>query len=334
MKCRALLLVLTAPLLAISAVPASARAPRGSLPAARQGLTPARGQPVPHSLLGSEPIPAVREATAAAREDAAIPAPLNPESAAQDPPYLYIPYRCVPKFGPGATFDICPSGDTRSRHTVALIGDSHAWMWIPGLNRVASALQFRLVPVTKPGCLLSNLHEDRPGWPCLTWYVHALQVIRRLHPSATIVSFMTSNLTPAKAPWAAAALDGVLRAVPHGLLLADPPNYNVSSGTSDTPGECLAAAGSNLGTCARQEPPAMRATLPAIQAMARQDGYPAVPTLQWFCAGGICPAVIDGTVASEDGSHITSQYSMLLAPLLTDAIRPLLGGLWLREAGL
>jgi hypothetical protein len=299
--------------------------------AAASRLRPAIGQPAPHSLLDSKPIAAVAQAVRAVRVHAPLPAPLSPSSISATAPGLYVPFRCVPQFGPGTTFDMCALGDVASRHVVALIGDSHAWMWIPGLSRAASILHFELIPVTKPGCLLVNLHENRPGWPCRTWYLSALRIVRRLHPSATIASFMTSNLDAGEASFAATELHSVLKAVPHGVLIADPPNYNVFSEGFTTPGSCLSSAGATQATCAIQQPAAMDASLGAIQAMARRYRYPAVPTLQWFCADGTCPVVIDGTVTTEDGSHITDQYSTLLAPLLADDLRPILGGLWLRE---
>jgi hypothetical protein len=294
-------------------------------------LRAAPGQPVPHSLLGAEPIPAVLTAVAAARAAERIPARLNPASAAENNPAVYVPFRCVPRFGPGSTFDLCRLGDRTSRHVVALVGDSHAWMWIPGLVRVATELHFQLVPLTKPGCLLRDLYVDRPGWPCLTWYRRARRDLARLHPSATLVSFMTSNLPAAQAGETAAAVRQVVSAVPHGVLMADTPFYNAD--TSVPPQVCLAKAQATQGACARPEAAQVRATLGAIQQMAGEAHLRLVPTLQWFCADGLCPTVIDRTVTSEDGSHITSQYSELLAPLLAAALRPILGGLWLREAG-
>ena len=281
----------------------------------------------------SKPILAVWAASIQATDDAPIPAYLSPASPTQNQPSVYIPYRCVPQFGPGIMFDVCPLGDVESRHMVALLGDSHAWMWIPGLALAADALHFELVPLTKPGCLLRVVHLNRPNWPCLTWYSRVLRMIRRLHPSATLVSFMTSNLAASQAQWAAAALQGVMRSVPHPVLIADPPNYNWYSRATNTLYSCLSAAGDNVGTCARFETPQMQATLTAIQTMTHRDSYPVVPTPQWFCAHQVCPAVIDDTVTSEDGSHVTSQYSRLLGPLFADDLRPTLGAIWSRETG-
>jgi hypothetical protein len=52
--------------------------------------------------------------------------------------------------------------------------------------------------------------------------------------------------------------------------------------------------------------------------------HPAIPTLQWFCADGICPMVIGDTLATRDRDHMTKQFSTALAPLLSLELTPIL----------
>jgi hypothetical protein len=297
---------------ALAAVPGTAGAQRAAL--ART------------NLLTPVPIPAVRTAAAQARAGAPIPSPLNPASS--PPVSSYVDPGCVPSFGAGTTYALCSLGAVRSRHLVVLLGDSHAWMWIPGFVSAARSLNFRLVPLTKPGCALWALDLNRPGWPCLTWYAGVLRRLRSLRPSATVVSFLTANFDTSQATFAAHALQRVLRAVPHPVLLADPPSDDWYTITVPTPEQCMGSTGANLGSCALYETPAIHASLAAIQAMANRDSYPAIPTLQWFCAGGVCPTVVDGTVTSADGNHITPEYARLLAPRLANQLLPILARLW------
>jgi hypothetical protein len=291
------------------------------------GSAGAASAPTPRvQLLSAKPIQAVREAAAQARAQAPIPAVLNPSS-----PGLVgsdVAADCLPTFGPGTTYDLCPLGAVRSRHLVVLLGDSHASMWIPGLLLAATQLDFKLVPIAKPGCALWALHINRPGWPCLTWWLGALRTLRRLRPSVTVVSFMTGNYTLGQAGFAAQALERVLRAVPHPVVLADPPSDDWYAQTVPTPAQCMSTAGANLGQCALHVTPAIHASLLRIQAMVNHDGYPAIPTLQWFCAADTCPTVVAGTVTSEDGNHITPEYAQLLAPRLVTHLRPTLTRIW------
>lgn len=277
-------------------------------------------------LLGERPITPVRQAVTQARAGRPIPQALNPAS--PDAAGPDVASACLPAFGPGTTYELCTLGAVHSRHLVVLLGDSHASMWIPGLVEVATRLDFRLVPLAKPGCALWALHRDRPGWPCRTWWLGALRVLRRLHPAVTLVSFLTGNYTVAQAPFVAGALQRVLRAVPHPVLLADPPSDDWYTPTVPAPSECMSSAGATIGACALRLTPAIRASLVQIQAMLERDRYPAIPTLQWFCAAGICPTVIDGTVTSEDGNHITPEYAQFLAPRLATRLAPVLARIW------
>lgn len=272
------------------------------------------------NLVDPTAIPAVAAAVAQARAHDPIPAPLKPASL----PGSLVRHGCVPTFGPGLTYRLCRLGSPRARHVVVLLGDSHASMWLPAFIAVARQLDFSLVPVTKPGCAIWAIHENRPGWPCSTWYRGALANIASIHPSATVVSFMTANFTVPQASLAAAELQRVLRAVPHPVLLADTPSENWYQHNVADPKTCLRSPGANQGTCAMPEVAQVRATLAHIQAMVNRDGYPAIPTLQWFCADDICPTVIDDTPTTEDGNHITDRYASLLAPRLANRLRPIL----------
>ncbi|WP_249018709.1 SGNH hydrolase domain-containing protein [Conexibacter sp. S30A1] len=269
-------------------------------------------------------------AAALARAGAPIPTVLDPATAAgAGQP---IASACLPAFGSGLSYQLCSLGDVQARHTVVLLGDSHASMWTPAFVRAARRLGFRLVPLAKPGCALWALHENRPGWPCLSWWRGVLGVIARLRPSATIVSFLTDNYTVAQAGLAARLVARVMRAVPHPVLLADAPSDDWYVNNVPTPAQCMAAPGANLARCALHLTPAIRASLQRIQAMVVSHGYPAIPTLQWFCEGDLCPTVIGGIVTSEDGNHITPQYAQALGPRLANRLRPILAELWRAEA--
>lgn len=289
-------------------------------------LVPAASGASAANLLDPVPIPAVQGAAVAALERAPIPAGLNPNP--PNPNTAYVASPCVPTFGPGTSYRECRLGATKSHHVVALIGDSHAWMWIPGVAAAGTELDFAVVPLTKPGCALWALFVNRPGWPCLTWFKGVLQRLRKLRPSATIVSFLTGNYSVAQAALPAEVLQSVMAVVPHPILLADPPSDDWYQQTLPTPAQCMATAGNNLGTCALSETAQMRAALAKIQAMVNRNHFPAIPTIQWFCADLICPTLIDQTVTSVDGNHITADYSRLLAPRLANWLRPILQRLW------
>jgi hypothetical protein len=61
-----------------------------------------------------------------------------------------------------------------------------------------------------------------------------------------------------------------------------------------------------------------------IARMAAQTHHPAIPTLQWFCAKGVCPMVVGHTLTTRDTSHFTMQYSEALAPVLGPELKLIL----------
>ena len=52
-----------------------------------------------------------------------------------------------------------------------------------------------------------------------------------------------------------------------------------------------------------------------------------IPTLQWFCADGVCPSVVNHTLTTHDGDHLTMEYSADLSPLLAPEMRRILARL-------
>lgn len=289
-------------------------------------LTAARGQPAPASLTDSKAIPQVADAVIEAKQRTPIPKQITPTLPAlrkeNDRVDYEIPKGCEPSFGPGVTSRLCRLGDPSSKRVVVVFGDSHAQMWMPALVTIAAEENFALVPIVKPGCLVSVLTENRTRWPCHSWYEWATARAHALHPLATVVSFLFSELTTiGSIDNATRDLRSVLAAVPHPVLLADPP------GQSHMPTSCLAWAGADMHSCSTSVPDLYQYLIQELGDVARAGGYPVIPTEQWFCADGICPMVVGGTVTVHDLDHLTPEYSGALASLLGPELKRVAHGL-------
>lgn len=299
-----------------SALAFDGMAPRAATSAPQSvALTPARGQPAPASLTNAKAIPQVADAVIEAKRGAPIPRQLTPTLSAlrdENANVDYdIPKGCEPSFGPGVTSRVCRLGDPSSKQVIVAFGDSHAQMWTPALVAIARQEHFALVPMVKPGCLVSVLSENRTRWPCQSWYQWALAKTRALHPVATVVSFLLSELTTTSSiDTATEDLGSVLAAVPHPTLLTDPP------GQSHMPTTCLASIDASMHTCSTTVPALYRYLIQQLGYVTRAGRYPVIPTEQWFCADGICPMVVGGTVTVHDLDHLTPEYSGALASLL------------------
>jgi peptidoglycan/LPS O-acetylase OafA/YrhL len=289
-------------------------------------LAPARHQPDPRNLWNSTPIPAVGVAAREARRGVPLPKDITPSLKELERENSWIGYDipkgCQPPFGPGVhAKKICRLGDPHSRHVVALVGDSHAGMWMPALEQAARTDGFAIVPLDKPGCILNVIHRNMQGWPCANWYQWALHADHRLHPLATLVEFQLTSQLQAEPSTATADLRGVLHQVTRGVILTDPPGQN------QQPSSCIARAGATMGDCSSRLPGTYVPMMHAIARLSAQTHDAAIPTLQWFCAKGTCPMVIDHTLTMRDRSHFTMEYGTLLGPLIAPVLKPVLGRL-------
>jgi len=289
-------------------------------------LRPARGQPDPVSLLSAKPIPAIANAVRAVRADAPLPKILVPNGATLAQENVLItydtPHGCQPSFGSGVTSKICRLGDPTSNRVVALVGDSHAGMWIPALLPAARAQHFAVVLLDKPGCYVNRLHTNVSGWPCATWYRWAIQQDRKLHPVATLVDFkLTGGYLEGHPSTTVSELHSVLTAVRHGVWLEDAPGQIQKTAT------CITAAGATQKSCSSPVTSSYTSLVQDISTMLNQTRHLSIPTLQWFCGDGICPSVVNHTLTTHDGDHLTTEYSTDLAPLIAPEMRRILNRL-------
>lgn len=182
----------------------------------------------------------------------------------------------------------------------------------------ARAQHLAVVPLDKPGCLLGDAHKNLPGWPCADWYRWAVRQDHRLRPVMTIVAYQFSLPLQNHPSTTIPELQAVLVDVTRGVLLEDPP------GQTQQPAECIAEPGATMGTCSSRVPSSYVPFMRDVAAMVRRTHHPAIPTLQWFCGRGVCPMVVDHTLTERDKSHLTTEYSAELAPLLGLELRPIL----------
>ena len=283
----------------------SAKQASASTHAVISALTPAPSEPAPTNLWHSTPIPAVAAAASSAKRNAPLPKTMVP-SMKDLAGRAFLPPGCVPTFGSGVTSKICRLGDTSSSRVVVVFGDSQAGTWMPAMVAVARAQHFAVVPLDKSGCFVNN----RKG-ACGSWYRWALGRDKALHPVATIVNFwLTARMQEHLATSTVSYMKSVLLHVSNGVLLANQPSQ------AHEPSACLYRSGATMGKCSTHVPSAYVPLMKAMGRMASLIHRPVIPTLQWFCANGICPMVINNTVTVKDLDHMTKQYSDELAPLL------------------
>lgn len=230
----------------------------------------------------------------------------------------------------------CVYGDTASRTSVVVFGDSHAGMWFPALELISKQQRWRLIDLTKSGCPAVDVNlsawflNGAPYSACSQWRATAMAHIASLHPALVIVSWARWLEQPEAVPtpgvptgfgnpWEdgiAAAFDSLRHAARRVIFISDTPTLPWSAPA------CLAQHVSNVQACtASQSASTQFASVKASELeLARREGVGAIDPTSWFCTQARCPAIVNNLLVYQDNSHMTREWSRFLAPVLGAAI--------------
>ncbi|MFV0372641.1 acyltransferase family protein [Microbacterium sp.] len=217
----------------------------------------------------------------------------------------------------------CVAGGTEDgSETVVLVGDSHAYQWMPALREIAKQRDWRLVSLTKGGCAfwdveLINTNLKRDFRECYQWRENALERIEEENPTTIITTAAIFNPRPGDFAerWVAGVSTGVDTLVGTGaevIVLEDTPYPKVdiptclSRNMTNTP-ECVLTPEEAYSDNGRRE---------ASAAAAATAGATVIDPYRWFCTTSACPVIVGNTVVFTDNSHVSSTYSTLLANVL------------------
>ncbi|KQO99450.1 acyltransferase family protein [Leifsonia sp. Leaf264] len=223
----------------------------------------------------------------------------------------------------------CTLGSTRADALrVALVGDSHAAMLIPGLRDRLDALDWRLDTYVGRGCVWGSVPVTQTDSPC---HARVAAVQQRLEESAYDLVITTARRlvdVPAAGPDAASgsyaeAWDSLAPVGTRVVALADNPYV------TDAAGACVVAAGTDVAaasSCSVPRDIALQWKDPLPDAVERaQGGAHLVDLTDAYCGPDTCAMVNGHVVTYRDLHHITATYSRTIAPYLVDDITRWLG---------
>ena len=239
-----------------------------------------------------------------------VPRDLGPPlSRPRDRPSAF--WACQQKLGVAAVL-ICRRGSRGPR--VVLFGDSHALQWRGPLERVAASRGWRLWFITKSACPVARIALPSPD--CAAWREDAIKAIAALHPDLVIASNLnvyrsqdaTSDAEAADL-WRAglaSTLKALDRHAGQVILLGDTSRW-------DDPPDCLAAHRGDLSMCSvRRETAIASDRIANDESAAVAAGVSYRRTVDLTCPYDPCPAVIDRTLTSYDGGHMTNAFARSL----------------------
>jgi peptidoglycan/LPS O-acetylase OafA/YrhL len=269
----------------------------------------------------------VQAAVAASADVEAVPANLTPSlaDAPNSKPDVFV-NGCVRSWLYVGQNE-CASGVPASTTTVDLVGDSHAAMWWPALDELATAWQWRLETMGKVTCPLQDLpivspYLDREYTECEQWRRQILDRLHAEHP-ALIVLGTARHYTPdfSFTVYSPQWLDALTRTVTElrstgaSVLVLGPiphPDKNVPT--------CLSEHLDSATACAPDRASLDDAGVAAEARATEAGGGTYADLTDLFCTAARCPAIVGNQLVYRDDNHLTTDYARFLAPVLAAVI--------------
>jgi hypothetical protein len=229
------------------------------------------------------------------------------------------------------TLTACVYGDTTSHKVMVLFGDSHALMWLPAIDPVATAKGYKLIVLWQGVCPVSDVSIWAPQFndpaACNTWRAQMVSLINGLHPAVVVLAERTTDLFAAReryftsAQWKAGLLTTLKQLKSSRTkvaLIEDTPYFD-----SQVPA-CLAQNPSKVALCDVAYPnPQWPGFQAAEQAAAKSTGVLFVKAIPWVCTK-TCSAIIGNYVPYIDSNHISFAYAQYLSGVMGDTIKNVL----------
>jgi peptidoglycan/LPS O-acetylase OafA/YrhL len=227
----------------------------------------------------------------------------------------------------------CATGDTASTTTVALVGDSHAAMWNPAFQRLAAQRHWRLEMLAKGACPLMNLPIANRLFSglverlehCEQWRGQIIARLRAEHPRLIVMSLWRgygagngngwlSGFTSYDAAWtdSLTRLVQQLRGTGAKVLVLGPvPDPHTSVPI------CLSGHLDDSTACSMTRSSAVNERGIATEWAATKAGGGQYADLTGlFCTTDRCPVIVGNTLVYIDETHLTLEYSRLLATVM------------------
>ena len=269
----------------------------------------------------------------AARRNAAIPSGLTPPvTRLEDRENLYFfPAGCSDSSDSESTSKICRLGDEPSSRSIAVIGDSHAQMWMPAILQWLRRTGGRCSPIVKSACTpnttwtstadfgIDGTHLDAGVRVCRAWYAWALQQLRRLRPDVTLIAGVSGGASGDQAEAIKRGFISLATAAKSFskdvVVVQDP------EGVAEQPVDCLLRRRATLATCTTTWSEDRFYANDDLAALSQSPRFSLLKTRGWFCFQSQCPMVVGQTIVYRDTGHLTKAYALELAGPFRAAFR-------------
>ena len=225
---------------------------------------------------------------------------------------------------------LCFLGDVHAHRLIIVYGDSHALMWLPAFESVASHAHLRLLVLGKPDCPASLITVTNPpgigkaGDPylaCDNWHKWAVKTIDRLSPSILVVSQDSTYAEPRSTTGFSVSqwrngLAGLFKVVPSSTEKVFFGNIPLLPQSGPN---CLSVHPVDVQACSTPVTRAYRPFDPAELSVAQSLHIRYIDPTPWFCSN-VCTAIIGPYEVYLDRFHVTATYATYLQKVLGQAL--------------
>jgi peptidoglycan/LPS O-acetylase OafA/YrhL len=221
----------------------------------------------------------------------------------------------------------CIYGNPSGTYTVALVGDSHASALFPGVNEVAKAHGWKLIPYLKIDCSFLDFNDlvyygpPTVAYPeCMAWNQDVVGQLQKDPPDLVIISMsrwiFTDNGAEENATAEGKALSRMIQKLPAGqrvVIIKDPPLP-----TNEKVPDCLSTYLSDYRKCEYSQRVGFGSAMGTREEIAADEtGARLIDLTSEICPGtGNCPAVINNMIVWRDEHHLTATFSASLGPAI------------------
>ena len=196
----------------------------------------------------------------------------------------------------------CNYGDSGSKFTAYLIGDSHAAQWLPGLIDIGISKKWQIRSMTKSGCpaafmpmetdcekwndqVLNEVSENRPDIIFISNLTNSLHVIKK--DNSSYDTYFTSGFSKMIAGLSRYSRVKVIEDTPY-------PNFDISN--------CIISKG--FGGCGFNQKTSEITLI--SKSIAEKYNVEWIPTRGLFCNGNLCLDSLEKNNLFRDSSHIST----------------------------
>jgi hypothetical protein len=219
----------------------------------------------------------------------------------------------------------CLYGEISSNTTVVLFGDSHALHWLPAVEEIAERHGWKILFMGEGACpsidiyprTRAKMYGEKSAEECIKLRDLFVQRIALEKPTYVILSNKHIYCAKADCPAGIASMITSIReASPESKIVV----FEDIPFRSTYPVKCLLQNKDAIQNCAIDRETVDAQGHDEIALAVQQSGALWVKTADWFCTTTSCPATIGNVRVMIDRDHMTTDMSLLLAPLVEKSL--------------